>query len=74
VGDGGAALNNAERVYEGNPSQMGPRNTGSMRMTSGARIRVGGDFMLPRARLSSVFGDVGADLAHELLADLGRLR
>lgn len=69
-----AGLTNAERIFEGDPSQMGSRNRGSMRMTTGASVRRGGDFMVDRARLSYGFGDIGADLAHELLADLSRLR
>ncbi len=69
-----AGLNNTERAFEGNPSEMGPRSSGSMRMKSGASIRVGGDFMLPLPQLASAFGEIGADLAYELLADLGRLR
>lgn len=70
-----AGLMNPERVYEGDPARMGSRHSGSMRTSSPDKvIRVGGDFVVPLSRVRDAFGDIGADLAHEILGDLGRLR
>jgi len=70
-----AGLVNPERVYEGDPARMGSRHSGSLRTSSADKVvRVGGDFIVPWPRVREAFGDIGADLAHELLVDLGRLR
>lgn len=70
-----AGLMNPGRVYEGDPVRMGSRHSGSMRTSSADDVlRVGADFIVPWPRVSSAFGDIGADLAHEILGDLGRLR
>jgi hypothetical protein len=37
-------------------------------------ISVGGDFVVAAHRLVGSFGDPGADLAHDILADLRELR
>ncbi|GAA4704984.1 DUF4062 domain-containing protein [Nocardioides conyzicola] len=67
-------LVNADRVWEGDPRRMGGRNSGHMRTTLGAAVRVGGDFVVAKDRLSGGFGDLGADLAHTLLQRLRDLR
>jgi hypothetical protein len=70
-----AGLVNPERVYEGDPARMGSRHSGFLRSSSPDKaIRVGGDFIVPSSRVRDAFGDIGADLAHEILVDLGRLR
>ncbi|MFV8054625.1 DUF4062 domain-containing protein [Mycobacterium sp. 48b] len=65
-----AGLNNASQVWEGNPASVGDRNSGRMRIAQGVVIRVGGDFAVPGGQLSASFGDVGKDLAHDLLTQL----
>lgn len=65
-----AGLNNASQVWEGDPTRVGDRNSGRMRMAQGMRIRVGGDFAVPRRQLAASFGDVGKDLTHDLLTQL----
>jgi hypothetical protein len=69
-----AGLSNAERVWEGDPSRVGDRNRGQMRMTTGAVIRVGGDIVIPARALAGHFGDLGADLSLRTLQDLRSLR
>jgi hypothetical protein len=69
-----AGLVNPWNVYEGNPAQMGTRNRSFMRSPTEAPVRVGGDFMMPGVQIAAAFGDIGADLAHEILVALGRLR
>ncbi len=68
-----AGLVNADRVWEGDPRGMGARTEGSIRMTQGAAIRVGGDFAVQTRRLINGFGDIGADLAFEMLHDLNTM-
>lgn len=70
-----AGLVNPERVYEGDPAEMGARRSGTMRLSAAdSVIRVGADFVVPGPRVTDAFGDIGADLAYEILSDLGRLR
>lgn len=70
-----AGLVNPGRVYEGDPARMGSRHSGSMRTSSADEVlRGGADFIVPWPRVRSAFGDIGADLAHEILVALGRLR
>lgn len=69
-----AGLVNADRVWEGDPADVGDRTSGTMRSNQGASIRVGGDFVVPTGRLAGWFGDLGADLAHDILGDLNQLR
>lgn len=70
-----AGLVNPERVYEGDPARMGSRHSGPMRTSSADRVvRVGGDFIVPWPGVRNAFGNIGADLAHEILVDLGHLR
>jgi hypothetical protein len=63
-------LDNAGHVWEGDPESVGDRTSGRMRMTQGLKIRVGGDFVVPGARLAVSFGDIGKDLAHDVLVQL----
>jgi hypothetical protein len=69
-----AGLSNADRVWEGDPAHVGDRTVGQLRSTRASRISVGGDFVVPAHRLVGSFGDLGADLAHDILADLRELR
>lgn len=69
-----AGLLNADRVWEGDPADLGNRTSGTMRSNQGATIRVAGDFVVPAGRLAGWFGDLGADLAHDIIADLNQLR
>lgn len=66
-------LVHADRVWEGDPRRLGNRNSGFMR-SPGATIRVGAEFVVPRNALPNGFGDIGADLAIEMLQDLQSLR
>lgn len=67
-------LVNADRVWEGDPRRVGGRNSGRMRMTAGEPVRAGGDFLVSRDRLTSGFGDLGAELALALLQRLRNIR
>ncbi|MCV7152411.1 DUF4062 domain-containing protein [Mycolicibacterium pyrenivorans] len=63
-------LSRADRVSEGNPGLIGTRNSGRVAMSGPAELRAGGDFVVPTHRLTSSFGDLGADLAHAIIAQL----
>ncbi|MBB5168257.1 DUF4062 domain-containing protein [Mycobacterium sp. AZCC_0083] len=65
-----ASLSRADRVGEGDPRLVGARNGGRLGMTGPAELRAGGDFVVPTGRLASSFGDLGADLAHAIIAEL----
>jgi hypothetical protein len=69
-----ASLSRADRVSEGNPGLIGTRNSGRVAMSGPAELRAGGDFVVPTHRLTSSFGDVGADLAHAVIAQLRERR
>jgi hypothetical protein len=69
-----AGLSNPERVWEGDPSRVGARNRGQMRMTTGAAVRVGGEIVVPARSLSGYFGDLGGDLSLQILQDLRSMR
>jgi hypothetical protein len=69
-----AALSRADRIGEGDPHMVGTRNGGRLSMTGPAEIRAGGDFVVPTRRLASSFGDLGADLAHAIVARLRQRR
>ena len=63
-------LINAGRVWEGDPGTVGDRSSGRMRLSERLEIRVGADFVVPGARLRESFGDIGKDLAHDVLTRL----
>ena len=65
-----ACLSRADRVGEGNPGLVGTRSGGRVVMSGPAELRAGGDFVVPARRLTSSFGDLGADLAHAVIAQL----
>ncbi|MCV7153987.1 DUF4062 domain-containing protein [Mycolicibacterium pyrenivorans] len=69
-----AELSRVDRVEEGDPRKVGTRNAGRLAMTGPAELRTGGDFAVPAHRLVSSFGDLGADLAHALIAQLRQRR
>lgn len=69
-----ASVSRADRVGEGDPRLVGTRNGGRMNMMGPAELRVGGDFVVPIRRLGSSFGDLGADLAHAIIAQLRQRR
>jgi hypothetical protein len=43
-------------------------------MTGPAELRAGGDFVVPTSRLLSSLGDLGADWAHAIVAQLRQRR
>jgi hypothetical protein len=65
-----ACLSRADRVGEGNPGLVGTRSGGRVAMSGPVELRAGGDFVVPTRRLTSSFGDLGADLAHAVIAQL----
>jgi hypothetical protein len=65
-----ASLSRADRVGEG----VGTRDGGRLSMMGPAELRAGGDFVVPTRRLASSFGDLGADLAHAIIAQLRKRR
>jgi hypothetical protein len=69
-----ASLSRADRVGEGDPRLVGTRNGGRLSMTGPAELRAGGDFVVPTRRLAGSFGDLGADLAHAIIAELHKRR
>ena len=69
-----ASLSRADRVGEGDPRLVGTRNGGRLGMMGPAELRAGGDFVVPTRRLASSFGDLGADLAHAIIAQLRERR
>jgi hypothetical protein len=69
-----ASVSRADRVGEGDPRLVGTRNGGRMGMMGPAELRVGGDFVVPIRRLGSSFGDLGADLAYAIIAQLRQRR
>lgn len=69
-----AGLSRADRIGEGDPRIVGTRNGGQLSMTGPAELRAGGDFVVPTRRLASSFGDLGADLAHTIIAQLRQRR
>jgi hypothetical protein len=69
-----AGLSRADRVGEGDPRIVGTRNAGRLGMTGLAELRAGGDFVVPTRRLAGSFGDLGADLAHAIIAQLRQRR
>jgi Domain of unknown function (DUF4062) len=69
-----ACLSRADRVGEGNPALVGTRSAGRVAMSGPVELRAGGDFVVPTHRLTSSFGDLGADLAHAVIAQLRERR
>jgi len=69
-----ACLSRAGRVGEGNPALVGTRSGGRVAMSGPVELRAGGDFVVPTRRLTSFFGDLGADLAHAVIAQLRERR
>jgi hypothetical protein len=69
-----AGLSRADRVGEGDSRIVGTRNGGRLGMMGPAELRAGGDFVVPTRRIASSFGDVGADLAHAIIAQLRERR
>ena len=69
-----AGLSRADRVGEGDPRLVGTRSGGRLGMMGPAELRAGGDFVAPTGRLASSFGDLGADLAHAIVAELREQR
>jgi hypothetical protein len=69
-----ASLSRADRVGEGDPCRVGTRNRGRLDMMGPAELRAGGDFLVPTHRLASSFGDLGADLAHDIIGQLRERR
>ena len=69
-----AGLSRADRVGEGDPRIVGTRNAGRLGMTGPAELRAGGDFVVLTRRLAGSFGDLGADLAHAIIAQLRQRR
>ena len=69
-----AGLSRADRVGEGDPRIVGTRDGGQLAMMGPAELRAGGDFVIPTRRLASSFGDLGADLAHAIIAQLRERR
>ncbi|MFA1705552.1 DUF4062 domain-containing protein [Mycobacterium intracellulare] len=67
-----AGLSKADRVDEGDPRIAGSRNSGRLGMAGPTELQAGGDFAIPTRRLAPSFGDLGADLAHVLIAQLRR--
>lgn len=65
-----ACLSRADRVGEGNPGLVGTRSGGRVAMSGPVELRAGGDFVVPTPQLTSSFGDLGADLAHAVVAQL----
>lgn len=69
-----ASLSRADRVGEGDPRIVGTRNRGRLGMMGPAELKAGGDFLVPTRRLANSFGDLGADLAHTIIAQLRERR
>jgi len=69
-----ACLSRANRVSEGNPGLTGTRTGGRLATSGPVELRAGGDFVIPTRRLKSGFGDLGADLAHAVIAQLRERR
>jgi hypothetical protein len=69
-----AGLSRADRVGEGDPRVVGTRNGGRLGMMGPAELRAGGDFVVPTRRVANSFGDLGADLAHTIIAQLRERR
>jgi hypothetical protein len=68
-----ATLSNAERVWDGDPNQVGSRSSGSMRGREGLTIQVGGDFAIERNELTNHIGDIAAELAIRMHNDVRSL-
>jgi hypothetical protein len=70
----GPSLSRADRVGEGDPRTVGMRNGGWLGMMGPAELRAGGGFVVPTRRLAGSFGDLGADLAYAIIAQLRERR
>jgi uncharacterized protein DUF4062 len=66
-------LSNAERVWEGDPQQVGTRTGGAMRSREGLTIRVGSDFAVESQVLGSLIGEVAAELAARVINEIQNL-
>ncbi len=68
------SLSHANRVGEGNPGLTGTRSGGQLSTSGPSELRAGADFVVPTSRLASAVGDLGADLAHAVIAQLRERR
>jgi hypothetical protein len=63
----------AEKIKEGNPAEVGTRNSGSMPSRSGLVIALSPDFQVSRRSIVTATGDVAAELTTRLLNDIRSL-
>jgi len=67
------AMSAAERVWEGDPGEVGPRSAGSLRSQSGLTIVLEPKFVVGAEDLRRTTGDVAAELAARIVNDVRRL-
>jgi len=67
-------LSAAERVQEGDPADVGSRNSGSMRLANGLAITLEPSFYVRADDLTRVSGDLAPELATRLLNEVRAIR
>jgi hypothetical protein len=67
------ALSPAERVWEGDPANVGSRHSSPMRGRSGLSIVIEPSFMVTHSALGSAVGDIAAELATRMINKLRQL-
>jgi hypothetical protein len=63
-------LSHADRVWEGDPTAVGTRTSGSMRSRGGLAVRVAPDFAVAVGDVTRNAGDIAAELAVRMLNDV----
>jgi Domain of unknown function (DUF4062) len=67
-------LGAAERVWEGEPADVGSRSSASMRPTTGLTVALESSFYVHASELTRAIGDLASELATRLLNDVRAIR